>query len=219
MGEGHPCGCICACYQQYGGGEPPFHTQPIAPSPAGAFGVSSLMSCSLGLADAVGMGIPLPNIFNTNFENGQVDLADVRLTLVLAPSRGAAVPPVGSPCAKLGWWGVGKSWENPREKTESFLSFFLAEHFRDQPEKRALKPARTRGTSTLLLGWDRWFPTEPRPSPIALSLFSPEHHLRLSLCPQREGCFCSVHPAAAQTAVQGMLLSCWMSGGSFCGQF
>ncbi|XP_015152079.2 BPI fold-containing family B member 3 [Gallus gallus] len=26
--------------------------------------------------NAVGMGIPLPNIFNTNFENGQVDLAD-----------------------------------------------------------------------------------------------------------------------------------------------
>lgn len=44
------------------------------------------MSCSLGLADAVGMGIPLPNILNTNFENGQVDVADVRLTFVLAPS-------------------------------------------------------------------------------------------------------------------------------------
>lgn len=86
MGEGHPCSCIRACHQQYGRGEPPFHAQPIAPSPAGTSGVSSLMSCSLGLADAVGMGIPLPNILNTNFENGQVDVADVRLTFVLAPS-------------------------------------------------------------------------------------------------------------------------------------
>ncbi|OXB79322.1 UNVERIFIED_CONTAM: hypothetical protein H355_013243 [Colinus virginianus] len=34
---------------------------------------------------AVGMGIPLPNIFNTSFENGQVDVADVRLAFLLVP--------------------------------------------------------------------------------------------------------------------------------------
>ncbi|NXC44517.1 BPIB3 protein, partial [Penelope pileata] len=33
---------------------------------------------------AVSAGIPLPNIFNTSFENGQVDIADVRLALVPA---------------------------------------------------------------------------------------------------------------------------------------
>ncbi|XP_072206634.1 BPI fold-containing family B member 3-like [Excalfactoria chinensis] len=35
--------------------------------------------------DAVGMGIPLPNVFNTSFENGQVDVADN--TFVINQSR------------------------------------------------------------------------------------------------------------------------------------
>ncbi|NXL89816.1 BPIB3 protein, partial [Alectura lathami] len=35
--------------------------------------------------NAVSMGIPLPNIFNTSFENGQVDVTDVRLAPLPAP--------------------------------------------------------------------------------------------------------------------------------------